>query len=89
MWLILMGLTSGFSAWLVAWHEALGIFLERTFKRFPMALAGLEREFRYVAARVVGSLEVIETEEKFLATLSLLIPLAAIVATVFLGGVAP
>lgn len=89
MWLILMGLTSGFSAWLVAWHEALGIFLERTFKRFPMALAGLEREFRYVAARVVGSLEVIETEEKFLATLSLLILLAAIVTTVFLGGVAP
>ncbi len=89
MWLILMGLTSGFSAWLVAWHDALGIFLESVFRRFPKALAGLERRFRYVTAHVVESLEVMETEEKFLAMLSLLILLTAVVTVVFLGGVTP
>ncbi len=89
LWLLLIGFVSGFSAWLTAWHEVLGSFLGRAFTHLPSAVVGLERRFRFVAERVVELLEIVETEERFLATLSLLVLLVATVAVVLLGGVVP
>ena len=88
LWLLLMGFASGLSAWLTAGHGVLGGFLERVSTRIPSTVVGLERGFRCFAERVAELLEVIETEERFLAALSLLVLLAAIVA-VLLGGVSP
>ena len=88
-WLLLIGFTSGFSAWLLVWHEVLGGFLERIFTHLPSAVVSLEMRFRYAAEGIMELLEVVETEERFLATLSLLVLLAATAAVILLGGVMP